>query len=193
MCKLGLLAGAITGVCMTAVVAHGADEQGQYFVKGLGSLTCEQYLVEMANASPTHVMFRSWLNGYLTAYNTFVANTYDIAPGSNVEGLSNAMASICQNMPEAMFASGAQALADALVPQRQVAMAAADSATPPSGSDEMSIIDVQQALRDQGYFDGDVDGLLGPATGAALEAYQRDKGLKVTGMPDTQTMRALSQ
>lgn len=187
------LAGGLAGVCMTAFAAHSADEQGQYFVKGIGSLTCEQYLMEMANGSPTHVMFRSWLNGYLTAYNTFVAQTYDIAPGSNVEGLANVMETICRNSPDAMFAAASQGLTNALIPQRQVAMATATvpSAAAPSG--EMSIFDVQTALQQRGYFSGTVDGLLGPATGAALEAYQRENGLTVTGIPDAETRQALSR
>jgi len=194
MRKLKSITVLLIGIGSMSGVTQGADEQGQYYVKGLGSQSCEQYLIEMANASATHVMFRSWLNGYLTAYNTFVASTYDIAPASNVDGLANAMESICQNILEAMFASGAQALTDALVPQRQVA--AVDSsggATTAADTGELSMAGVQQALQDQGYFNGDVDGLFGPATGAAIEAYQSDKGLAVTGIPDAQTLRALSQ
>jgi len=49
----------------------------------------------------------------------------------------------------------------------------------------------QQQLKDRGYYSGPVDGVLGPATEASLRAYQRDRGLKVTGRLDSSTIRSL--
>jgi hypothetical protein len=40
---------------------------------------------------------------------------------------------------------------------------------------------VQAALSRDGYYRGPVDGLVGPGTRAALAAFQRDNGLRVTG------------
>ena len=40
---------------------------------------------------------------------------------------------------------------------------------------------VQAALTQQGYYQGPVDGVVGPGTRAAIAAYQRDNGLRVTG------------
>ena len=39
--------------------------------------------------------------------------------------------------------------------------------------------DVQQALALRGYYRGRIDGIVGPKTLAALEAFQRDAGLRV--------------
>lgn len=50
---------------------------------------------------------------------------------------------------------------------------------------------VQLALRDQGYYRGAVDGLIGPQTRAALAAYQRDHGLVVTAAVDEPTLVTL--
>lgn len=50
----------------------------------------------------------------------------------------------------------------------------------------------QQTLRDLGYYSGPVDGVLGPVTYAALRAYQRDHGLRITGRLDSSTARRLS-
>jgi hypothetical protein len=41
--------------------------------------------------------------------------------------------------------------------------------------------EVQSALSQQGYYQGPVDGVVGPGTQAAIAAYQRDNGLRVTG------------
>ncbi len=50
---------------------------------------------------------------------------------------------------------------------------------------------VQLALRDQGYYRGPIDGLIGPETRAALAAYQQDQGLVVTSAVDEPTLVTL--
>jgi hypothetical protein len=42
-------------------------------------------------------------------------------------------------------------------------------------------VQVQQALEQAGYYQGPIDGIVGPGTSAAIAAYQRDNGLAVTG------------
>jgi peptidoglycan hydrolase-like protein with peptidoglycan-binding domain len=53
------------------------------------------------------------------------------------------------------------------------------------------VANVQAALQQQGYYRGDVDGLLGPLTRAAVATYQRDRGLHVTSAIDQPTLEAL--
>ena len=53
------------------------------------------------------------------------------------------------------------------------------------------IINVQQALKDRGYYDGDLTGSLGVSTRHALGAYQADNGLDVTRAVDEPTVLAL--
>jgi len=40
---------------------------------------------------------------------------------------------------------------------------------------------VQSALEQAGYYQGPIDGVIGPGTSAAIAAFQRDNGLRVTG------------
>jgi hypothetical protein len=42
-------------------------------------------------------------------------------------------------------------------------------------------VQVQTALYNQGYYQGPIDGMIGPGTSAAIAAYQQDNGLRVTG------------
>ena len=51
--------------------------------------------------------------------------------------------------------------------------------------------DVQQALTKGGYYRGPIDGNLGESTGAAISAYQREKGLPVTGDIDAKLLSSL--
>ena len=53
------------------------------------------------------------------------------------------------------------------------------------------IANVQAALQQQGYYNGDVDGLLGPLTRDAIANYQRDHGLYTTSTIDRPTLESL--
>jgi hypothetical protein len=61
------------------------------------------------------------------------------------------------------------------------------SAEPP----DKVIADVQSELQDMGYYQGEVDGLLGPLTRQALRDYQADHGLDVTEAMDEPTLESL--
>jgi hypothetical protein len=41
--------------------------------------------------------------------------------------------------------------------------------------------EVQSALEQQGYYQGPIDGVVGPGTQAAIANYQQNNGLRVTG------------
>jgi hypothetical protein len=53
------------------------------------------------------------------------------------------------------------------------------------------VADVQSALQQQGYYHGEVDGLLGPQTRQALAEYQRAQGLYTTETIDQPTLQSL--
>ena len=51
----------------------------------------------------------------------------------------------------------------------------------PSGF-ELPSKDIQQALKGAGYYQGDVDGKIGPSTKSAVKAFQKDHGLDGDGV-----------
>jgi hypothetical protein len=53
------------------------------------------------------------------------------------------------------------------------------------------IVNVQNALKELGYYTGDLNGSLGVDTRQALTAYQQDYGLDTTGVVDEATVRSL--
>lgn len=53
------------------------------------------------------------------------------------------------------------------------------------------IANVQAALQQQGYYRGEVDGLIGPLTRGAIADYQRDHGLYMTSTIDQPTLQSL--
>lgn len=52
-------------------------------------------------------------------------------------------------------------------------------------------VEVQTALKRRGYYRGPIDGDIGSGSRAAIRAYQRDRGLSVTGRIDSALLRSL--
>jgi len=59
------------------------------------------------------------------------------------------------------------------------------------GAPHAKVREVQEALRDKGYYTGPIDGVLGPDSRRAIWNFQRDKGLPRTASLDPATMAAL--
>jgi len=58
-------------------------------------------------------------------------------------------------------------------------------------SPDQITVDVQQQLQADGYYDGPIDGVLGPMTREAIAAFQADNGLSATSVIDEPTLDAL--
>ena len=63
--------------------------------------------------------------------------------------------------------------------------------TPEASSEGITIFELQERLSWLGYKLGDVDGVNGPRTIAALKRFQSDNNLPVTGAIDAETIRRL--
>jgi len=53
------------------------------------------------------------------------------------------------------------------------------------------IVKAQQALRDNGFYSGPLDGTMSDPTREALRSFQRSKQINVTGRMDNETSREL--
>jgi len=65
------------------------------------------------------------------------------------------------------------------------------SASTAASPSEMSDADIQIALKNAGYYDGKIDGKIGPVTKAAIREFQDDMGLKVDGVAGPNTKEKL--
>lgn len=66
-----------------------------------------------------------------------------------------------------------------------------DSASAHAGEARTTVRAVQERLSELGYFPGDVDGIAGPTTRAAVMAFEFDKGFVQTGLPDSAILQVL--
>ena len=54
-------------------------------------------------------------------------------------------------------------------------------------------IEIQTALKNAGLYTGEIDGKIGPKTKRAIEAFQKENGLKADGKVGSKTWEALSK
>ena len=59
---------------------------------------------------------------------------------------------------------------------------------PAYGYDDSLVAEVQRRLGEQGYYNGAIDGVVGPRTRSAIRAYERRHGLRVDGVIDRQLL-----
>lgn len=57
----------------------------------------------------------------------------------------------------------------------------------PSSGSEMSVKQMQRALKNAGFYKGSIDGKMGPQTKAAITAFQKARGLKADGVAGKRT------
>ena len=67
----------------------------------------------------------------------------------------------------------------------------ADAASYKRGSTGSTVSEIQQKLKNWGYYSGDVDGVFGSRTEAAVRLFQQKNGLAVDGKVGAQTLAAL--
>lgn len=174
--------------------ALAVDQGGQFSARGLGAATCETYLDDKAGDTERYRHFRSWLNGYLSAYSQLTPGTFDIAPNLQIQGLADAVEEICMGKPEWPFWVAAFTLTKSLHAQRQTDRPQVLTLSAGGRSVEIEramLRRVQEALKAAGFDVGFVDGLYGRKTRQALEDYQRAAELPVTGLPDAATVAKL--
>lgn len=187
-----LLVGLVIALSAAASPGRAADKNGNFGVKGFGLETCQAYVAAKSTNAPLYLFSRSWLNGYLSAYNQLTPSTYEIAGGADLEALAAWLEAYCKEHPDESFVIAVSALTAVLQPRRLQEKPQAGAAVAPSEADRETVRWIQQALKDKGYYAGSVDGMFGPGTRMALEAFQRKEGLNVTGQPDVPTLDRLN-
>lgn len=59
------------------------------------------------------------------------------------------------------------------------------------GSVGQEVLKIQQALKEKGYYSGELDGIYGSATEGAVKAFQNENGLSADGIAGEKTLSAL--
>ena len=176
---------------LISLEARAADTGGQFAVEGIGRSTCESFITAKSESLDAYWMFLGWLDGYMTGINQYSPETYDITPWQSQNLVATLFERFCATNPEANFFAVANRMIVELRDDRL-----RESSTPvvakvgerSIGVYRETLRRVQALLKEGGHYEGEVDGLFGPNTQRALESYQKQNGLTVTGLPDQVTL-----
>jgi len=174
--------------------AHGADTAGQFQVRGSGLGTCAQFVDAYEARSDQLLLYGGWLDGYLSAVNQYAQDTFSVAPWEATEFLLALVYQNCEQRPEESFFAMANSMVVQLREQRLRERSV--RVTAEAGGETVHLFKetlerAQEALAAGGFYQGPADGAYGPATREALERFQRERGIPVTGLPDQVTLWAL--
>jgi hypothetical protein len=181
-------------VALTGVAAEAADSQGRYAAHGLGRVQCKRFVELCEKGADECKLTGTWIGGYLTAFNALNKDTFDILPWQQPELVAEGAFNLCRRNPDAALVEAVTEVVRVLYPQRIAA--AGDRVQIGEGNQAAylykdTIRNLQERLIQTGHLKGKADGAFGPGSKAALEAFQKDLGLEVTGVPDQRTLVAL--
>lgn len=187
---------AISGCILTAPDAWAADENGLFAVRGIGGQNCQSW-VELSE-TPDETLRRegvltlqSWLAGYVSAANRQTAETYDAIPFLDMINVLAIVLNECRARPDDLAETTVARVIGAFGPSR-VTLESPIVTVPDAGAEksyrQATVALVQQKLVDQGFLQGEPDGVIGSGTAEALRNYQAAKGLPETGEMSVDTV-----
>jgi hypothetical protein len=104
------LAFALLALGATAVPAQARSASGDFATLGVGSQSCAAYLTARHKGGIAEERFVTWTEGYLSAFNLIVSNTYSILgqrePGDALVWLDT----YCNQSPDARYVNAVAAM-----------------------------------------------------------------------------------
>lgn len=95
------------------------DVDSEFAAFGIGGKTCQDYLAARRKTIADQLPYSDWLEGYLSAFNLIVDNTYDIMGGRKLNKALDWLDKYCQKYQSHIFANAVAALTVKLYPTRQ--------------------------------------------------------------------------
>ncbi|GEQ99091.1 hypothetical protein JCM17844_27280 [Iodidimonas gelatinilytica] len=191
LCRIALFT---LSFCMLALApkAQAGDRDGNFAIKGVGLAPCADYLVALEANDPRLPMFLGWVSGYLTSFNQYEPNTYDIVDWQSDAYIMQSLRGFCAANKERRFFEAAYQMAQSLKDTRVNSESPLVIVEGPSGPIRLyrsTLDEVRAALESLGLLDEQAHGR--DALTRALTDYQKANGLKATGAPDNPTLYAL--
>jgi hypothetical protein len=186
----------LAALCIGSVqVAAAADKDGAFAIDGIGSQPCSRFSEAAAAKDDKSVItYISWMNGFISGHNLHTDGTFDVTPWQTTELLILKMQAFCQANPETPFAQGVGGLIGSLAPHR---LQSASEKVSVRNRDKAVVLyretleSIRLALGNKGYKVPARSNDFDETFAAALEAFQADTKVPVTGLPDQLTLNAL--
>lgn len=171
--------------------ALAADKKGQFAIRGGGLLTCDIYLYEKTLKSQLYFMTAAWIDGYISASNQFMLDTYDIMSFEKTELLTAVIGEHCKKNPSDTIFAVINNLNGKLKSDRLINKSEKRDII--AGERKITLYiktltNMQKVLSELGYYSGEINADYNESTIKALKAYQESINFEVTGFPDQMTL-----
>jgi len=168
-----------------------ADANGKFAVRNAGMIPCHEFINQKEKKSATYNLYMGWIDGYLSASNQYIDNTYDLVPWGNTVLLAELLANHCKNNLNQRFYIAVNQLAGVLLKQRLKKHSELIETSYNGNKSyiyQAVLLQVQQQLKKENFYNGKFHGKFDKPTRKSLEAYQKAKKLAITGLPDQLTL-----
>lgn len=174
--------------------ARAADGQGDFAIKGAGAVSCGRFVEDWETRGRNMAVYAGWIDGYVTAMNQTLADTFDLTPWQGAETLLGLMRRACEAVPEERFMDRLVALLRDMSPIRLRSGSGVSNLV--HGGRAVVVYDAVLAaalrrLAAEGFWTGADDAAFAEPVAAAFLRFQRLHGLPETGLPDQGTLAAL--
>jgi len=180
----------VSGLLLTQA-ATADDVKGQYGVRGAALASCSIYEKERAARSPVYRMIASWMDGYITATNQHVDDTYDTASFESTELLTALVSEHCKKNPETPVFAVVNSLIKQFAknrlrsPSKKIEIVIGPRRTLLY---EKVVMRVQEKLAKRGFYSGAISHIYDENVQLAMRAFQSSIKLQPTGFPDQLTL-----
>lgn len=191
--RLLQLCAGVGAISCAALSAPAATTEGLFAARGIGAQACDSIGATAEEGRDAAVAALStWIAGYVSHANRVTPDRFEVTPIVDNRVLAAIVVQLCAQNPtsliENVFASvldltaaGGQATESDLIELRN-----GDAVTTLRAA---ALTQVQQALAGLDLLaQADVDGAYGPRTRNALTAFQEQRSLAPTGLPDPVTL-----
>ena len=181
---LNTSAAAITAA-LFASASLGADADGRYAADAPGTVACSVVTAHAPESEPARIL-AGFAAGYMSAHSKLMEDVFDITPWQTPEYVMLQARRFCEANPTLRFTNALDAYVQFL---EDDAVASAQPMRPVTNSGQtvllydVTIAAIQAKLNELGF--PSPEGLEG------LAAFQIDRGLNVTGVPDQSTLALL--
>ncbi|MDZ7808921.1 MAG: peptidoglycan-binding domain-containing protein [Arhodomonas sp.] len=183
----------MAGLVLGVMPAGAADGEGDYAVRGAGSVSCERYAESIDEGRSDEVrQFLGWIQGYISATNRIREDTYDVVPILRPARVGAMVHNVCRNHPDSRLEEAVVALIEYLASGRERERTEIVRVSNGGGTTAIRVATLDRLKRvlvDEGHLES-AEGRYTEKTQEALRRYQAEHGLEETGLPDADTIFA---
>lgn len=174
--------------------AVAATDNGNFASRGLGAQSCADVIsmLESEEGDLASLQFAAWVGGYISHANRTTEGIFDVMPIQDVYAVATIVARLCEQNPDSPVEPAMASLVSMLSPGAQSEPSEISTVEHEGASTAISqntMQRVQVRLAELGHLpEGGADGVYGPQTRQALEAFQSENSINQNGIPDPITL-----